>query len=220
MRLSLRTEKVRQQLEKQQELLQQKRREVENQMRLIRMEHDLHEAELEVTFESNEFHFSSISEAYARLLNVQECIQENIELPTTEKNKLSPIEIEEVCGVGTQKSQKYHEICRTAEKTSVMSFKARQTSDSHGKSHPKSTELSNVKASNEMKLLCQTISETMKSVNPVTQEKILPDKLSIKTFQCSMAIRKTGPCFTNNFRVFPQCANTAKMKSWSSCESL
>ncbi|KAG5877535.1 hypothetical protein JTB14_019238 [Gonioctena quinquepunctata] len=85
MRLSLKTEKVRQQLEKQQELLQQKQREVENQMRLIRMEHDLHEAELEVTFESNQFHSSGISEASSRLLNVQEWIEENIELPATGK---------------------------------------------------------------------------------------------------------------------------------------
>ncbi|KAG5888514.1 hypothetical protein JTB14_018445 [Gonioctena quinquepunctata] len=167
MRLSLKTEKVRQQLEKQQELLQQKQREVENQMRLIRMEHDLHEAELEVTFESNQFHFSGISEASSRLLNVQEWIEENIELPATEENKLSPIEIEEVCDVGPQKSEKYHEICRPVDKTSVISVKAKQTSnnessDSHGKSHPKSAEFSNVQASNEMKLLCQTISETMK----------------------------------------------------------
>ncbi|KAG5872134.1 hypothetical protein JTB14_030317 [Gonioctena quinquepunctata] len=149
MRLGLKTEKLRQQLEKQQELLQQKQREVGNQMRLIRMEHDLHGAELEVTFESNEFNSSGISEASARLLNVQEWIQENIELPATEENKLSPIEMEDVCDVGPQKSEKYHEICRPADKTSVMSVKAEQTSknetpDSHGKSDPKSTEFSNV----------------------------------------------------------------------------
>ncbi|KAG5871018.1 hypothetical protein JTB14_021087 [Gonioctena quinquepunctata] len=168
--LSLKTEKVRQQLEKQQELQQQKHREVENQMRLIRLEHDLHEAKLEVT-----------------LLNVQEWIQENIELPATEENNLSPIETEEVCDVGPQKSEKYHEICRPVDKTSVMSVKAKQTSnnetsDSHGKSHPKSTEFSNVQASNEMELLCHTISETMKSVNPVIQEKILARQILDKDF--------------------------------------
>ncbi|KAG5887968.1 hypothetical protein JTB14_035043 [Gonioctena quinquepunctata] len=156
-------------------------------MRLIRMEHDLHEAELEVTFESNEFHSSGISEASSRLLNVQEWIEENIELPATEENKLSPIEIEEVCDVGPQKSAKYHEICRPVDKTSVISVKAKQTSnnessDSHGKSHPKSAEFSYVQASNEIKLLCQTISETMKSVDPVTQEKILARQTLDKDF--------------------------------------
>ncbi|KAG5865988.1 hypothetical protein JTB14_036920 [Gonioctena quinquepunctata] len=128
MRLSLKTEKVRQQLEKQQELLQQKQREVENQMRLIRMEHDLHEAELEVMFESNEFHSSGISEASSRLLNVQEWIEENIELPATEENKLSPIEIEEDVTRHPEKC-KIHEICRPADKTSVISVKAKQTSN-------------------------------------------------------------------------------------------
>ncbi|KAG5863540.1 hypothetical protein JTB14_022827 [Gonioctena quinquepunctata] len=185
MRLSLKTEKVRQHLEKQQELLQQKQQEVKNQMRLIRLEH---EVELEVTYESNEFHSSVISEASARLVDVQEWIQGNIELPATEENKLSPIEIKEVCDVSPQKSEKYHGICRPANKTLVMSVKARQTSnnetsDSHGKSHPKSTEFSNVHASNEMKLLCQTISETMKSVNPVTQEKILARQTLDKDFR-------------------------------------